>query len=108
MNTPSGTVTFFDGATALGSAPIYDGLAIFSTPILAIGNHVITASYGGDSNFLPSISTPPIIQVVNQTAITVTTVTTLASSNNPSNFGELVTSMSVLCLLLEWVFQLEL
>lgn len=87
----TGTVTFFDGASMLGTVPVYDGLAIFATPVLAIGNHLITATYNGDTNFLPSTSTPPTTQVVNQTTITVTTVTTLTSSLNPSHFGDLVT-----------------
>ena len=88
---PGGSVTFLDGATVLGTVPLSDGLAIFATPILSIGTHPITASYSGNSNFNPSVSSPPYAQVVNQTTITVTTVTTLTSDLNPSNYGDLVT-----------------
>src|SRR5262249_5056131 len=47
--TPSGRVTFFDGATALGSAPLdAGGHARLTTAALAPGGHAITATYGGD------------------------------------------------------------
>lgn len=87
----TGTVSFYDGASLLGTVPVYDGLSIFATPLLSIGTHLITATYNGDPIYLPSTSSPPTIQVVNQTTITVTTVTTLTSSLNPSNYGDLVT-----------------
>jgi Bacterial Ig-like domain (group 3)/PKD domain len=87
---PNGTVTFFDGANFLGTVPLYNGEAIFQTASLAIGVHSITAVYSGNSNFSGSTSTPPYAQTVNQTAVTDTSVTTLTSSPNPSNFGELV------------------
>ncbi len=55
--TPTGTVTFFDGATPL-SAPVTlaNGIASFTTSGLAIGNHSITAVYGGDADFAASTS----------------------------------------------------
>ncbi len=56
---PTGTVTFLEGTTALGSAPVQaDGTAVFSTSSLAAGTHAITASYGGDNRFGPSTSAP--------------------------------------------------
>lgn len=87
----SGTVSFYDGSTLLGSADVLTGLAIFSTANLAVGNHSITAVYNGDGNFATSTSNPPLIQTVNQINITVTTVTSLTSNLNPSNFGDAVT-----------------
>lgn len=55
--TATGMVTFFDGATRLGTGTL-DGTAhaTFSTAALAVGNHVITASYGGGGSFLGSTS----------------------------------------------------
>ncbi len=54
---PTGTVTFLDGTTAIGTAPVQsDGTAVFATSSLAAGTHSITASYGGDSRFGPSTS----------------------------------------------------
>lgn len=88
---PTGTVSFFEGPTLLGTATLYDGTAIFSTSILSIGSHSITAVYNGNSNFNSSTTTLPLTQTVNQVNITVTTVTTLTSSLNPSSYGEPVT-----------------
>ena len=84
---PSGTVTFFDGATPLGSVSVFDGIASFSTQLLTLGTHTITAMYNGDANFNASIS-PPVAQTVNPSSITVTTTTTVTGAPNPSNFGQ--------------------
>ena len=48
---PTGTVTFLDGTTVLGTCILSNGVAALSTASLALGLHVITASYSGDSNF---------------------------------------------------------
>ena len=51
---PSGTVTFKDGATTIGTGTLNgSGVATFSTSSLAVGSHPITATYGGDANFVP-------------------------------------------------------
>src|SRR5207245_275728 len=55
--TPTATVTFFDGATNLGSAALdASGQATLSIASLAVGGHNLTASYSGDGNFNPSSS----------------------------------------------------
>jgi len=48
---PTGTVTFNDNGTALGSPVTLNGsqMATFATSTLALGTHSITAVYGGDS-----------------------------------------------------------
>lgn len=53
---PTGTVSFYDGTTKLGSGTIASEQAIFATSSLAVGTHSITAHYDGDANFVPSIS----------------------------------------------------
>ncbi len=53
---PTGTVTFLDGTTTLGTGTLSGGAANFSTSKLAAGVHNITASYGGDANFTASTS----------------------------------------------------
>src|SRR6185437_9418425 len=56
---PSGTVTFKDGATTLGSGTLNSsGVASFSTNALAGGLHSITAVYGGNANLQASTSVP--------------------------------------------------
>ncbi len=50
--TPTGTVTFLNGSSTLGSAAVSaSGIASFSTSALAAGGHTISAEYSGDNNF---------------------------------------------------------
>ena len=65
--TPSGTVTFLDGASSLGSGTLSGGHATLTTSVLTPGTHAITARYGGDLRFVPSVSTV-LSQVVNSSA----------------------------------------
>ncbi|MGD0859610.1 MAG: Ig-like domain repeat protein [Terracidiphilus sp.] len=71
--TPTGTVTFYNGAAVLGSGPVTaaqvngaaGGQASFTTSTLATGSYNITASYSGDSNFSASVSAAPVaMQIV--------------------------------------------
>ncbi|MCC7175782.1 MAG: Ig-like domain repeat protein [Bryobacterales bacterium] len=87
--TPTGTVQFLDGVTALGTAGLSNGIAQLSTTFLAPGSHTITAVYSGDAGFAGS-SSPPLIQVVNP-GTKAPTSTSLLSSRNPSNQGAAVT-----------------
>jgi hypothetical protein len=50
---PSGKVTFTDGTNTLGSATLSNGQAIFTTSFSTSGQHQITPTYSGDSNFNP-------------------------------------------------------
>jgi hypothetical protein len=84
--TATGTVTFKDGGSTIGSGSLASGTATFATSALALGSHSITAVYGGDVNFIGSTS-PVLTQTVNANAST----TTLSSSVNPSAFGTSVT-----------------
>jgi hypothetical protein len=52
----TGTVTFKDGITVLGTGTLASGTATFATSTLAMGAHSITASYGGDATFATSVS----------------------------------------------------
>jgi large repetitive protein len=49
--TPTGNVTFSEGASTLGTAPLLNGVATWSTGTLTPGAHSITATYAGDANF---------------------------------------------------------
>ncbi|WP_326608936.1 Ig-like domain repeat protein [Streptomyces scopuliridis] len=81
--TPTGTVSFFDGATLLGTATLSGGAATFTTSTLSVGSHSLTAVYGGDVDFTGSTS-PVDIQTVTQAA----TTTVLTSAPDPSVFGQ--------------------
>jgi sugar lactone lactonase YvrE len=54
--TPTGTVSFLDGATPLGDGTLSDGVATLMVSSLPAGAHTITAAYGGDANFAASMS----------------------------------------------------
>jgi hypothetical protein len=84
--TPTGTVTFKDGAVMLGSGTISSGKATFSTSALTVGAHSITATYNGSIDYNTDTSTV-LTQTVNKTA----TSTTMTSSPNPSTLGQTVT-----------------
>jgi hypothetical protein len=53
---PTGTVTFYDGTTKLGTAPLSNGVASIKTTALAVSSNSITVVYGGDVNFLGTTS----------------------------------------------------
>src|SRR5438094_624640 len=83
----SGTVTFYDGTTILGTGSLNSsGQVTFSTSTFAAGPHTITASYNGNTNFAASSSTA-LTQTVNKFS----TSTALTLSPNTSTFGQSVT-----------------
>ena len=49
--TPTGTVSFFDNGTLMGTSPINGNTAVYSSTTLGVGNHVISTLYSGDANF---------------------------------------------------------
>lgn len=87
---PNGeTITFYNGTSVLGTAPLSAGVAAITTSSLPAGVYTITASYPGDTNFASSTS-PALRQVVNSTTKSATS-TTLASGLNPAIYGQSVT-----------------
>ena len=63
IGTPTGTVTFKDGTSVLATVKLASGSATFTTSTLVKGSHNITATYSGDSNFIPKTSSA-LTQVV--------------------------------------------
>ncbi len=62
--TPTGSVTFLDGSTVLGSMMLDGtGRATFTTATLAHGIRSITAKYSGDSTYVPSTSQASTVHV---------------------------------------------
>lgn len=53
---PTGSVTFMDRNTPLGTVTLQKGVAEYKTSTLTVGAHPITAVYSGDSNFNPNVS----------------------------------------------------
>jgi hypothetical protein len=52
----TGTVTFKDGGSTIGTGTLSGGRASWSTSSLSKGTHSITASYGGDTNYKTATS----------------------------------------------------
>jgi len=53
---PTGSVTFRDGAAVLGSASLVSGQGTFNASLSSLGVHNLTASYSGDVTNNPSVS----------------------------------------------------
>ncbi|MCX7003062.1 MAG: Ig-like domain repeat protein [bacterium] len=85
----TGTVTFKDGGTVLDTVTLSGGVATYASSALAVGSHALTAVYGGDTNYTGS-SSGVLNQTVYSAMVTPTTIT-LASSANPSGYGNRVT-----------------
>ena len=86
--TPTGSVTFKDGATTLGSGTVDGtGHATLSTSSLTAGSHSISANFVGTGGYQNSSGNTT--QVVNNPAGP--TTTTVASNLNPSIQGQAVT-----------------
>lgn len=61
---PTGTVTFIDNGTTIGTAPLdSEGSASLQTSQLPAGSNTITANYSGDSNYPGNSSSPVVVTV---------------------------------------------
>jgi hypothetical protein len=83
--TPTGTVTFNNGATVLGTGLLSGGVATFTTNNLPAGTNAITASYSDDAYFLPSASSA-LLQVI-YTNLSTTNVALDIASTAPGTFS---------------------
>jgi len=91
--TPTGTVTFKDGATTLGTGTLNgSAVATFSTNKLTVTGspHSITASYASDGNFNSSTSSI-VSQTINNATLTVSGIT----ANNKTYDGTNTASLNL-------------
>ena len=79
---PFGGVTFFDGATQLGTIALNAGQAAFSIASLGTGAHSLSASFNANGTFGASISAPTSVTVQSAPAFLVPTFTSLAEIIN--------------------------
>jgi hypothetical protein len=89
VSSATGTVTFKDGTNVLGSSSLSTGTpntATFTTAALTGGTRSLTAVYSGDTNDATSTSS-----VLSFTVNKATSITSLSSSLNPSQFSQQVT-----------------
>jgi len=92
--TPTGRVTFYDGAAAIsGAITLLNATASYTTTTLqlAAGMHSITAVYSGDSNFYATGSGGSTATALSQTVNKAITTTSVVSSLNASTYGQAVT-----------------
>lgn len=87
VGTPSGTVTFLDGTTVLGSATLVDGQATLTTTALSVADHALTAAFTPSGSTHRSSTSDPLAYTVTKA----TTATAVTSSANPSMLGQSVT-----------------
>lgn len=82
---PSGTITFKDGATVLDTVPVDSSTgeqASVTTTALSVGQHAIVATYSGDDSFQTSTGS------TTQTVHRAQTSTLVTSSANPAQTGQ--------------------
>jgi hypothetical protein len=84
----AGTVTFYDGSTALGTANVAGNSATLSVSSLSVGAHNISAQYSGSSDFTSSSAT------MTETIVASSTTATLTAGISPSVYGSYI-SMTV-------------
>lgn len=91
--TPTGTVTFLDGPTALGTTALNSaGNATLSTVTLSSGSHSLTAAYGSDTNFAASTSRTVTLTV--QSSTTHFSVAAPASTTAGTAFSVTLTALN--------------
>ena len=79
---PTGTVTFMNGSTVLGSGTLTDGAVSVTTSVLPTGTDTVSATYSGDSNF--QAHTVSIIQTVQAPSGTTTALSSNSNSGAPT------------------------
>jgi hypothetical protein len=84
----TGSVTFFNGTTQIGSVPISNATASLTTSALPAGTDSITATYSGSQYYAASTSNAVAISV---DLTPVSTSTTLAVSASQANEGAPIT-----------------
>jgi hypothetical protein len=85
--TPTGTITFKEGATTICTGTVAAGTASCSSSTLTVGAHPVTATYDGDTNFLASSASAALTHNVNKA----NSAAVLVTSGTPSAFSSAVT-----------------
>ncbi len=83
--TPTGTVTFYDGATPIGAVALTGGVATLAPSALSIATHSIFATYSGSANYGGSTSS-----ATSQVVVQIPTISITPSSNS-IDIGQAIT-----------------
>ena len=84
--TPSGSVSFFDGTTLLGSGVLTEGVATYTAMNLAVGAHTVTAQYGGNSNF-STLTSSTLSETVEDFSLNIATGGTTSATVTPGGMA---------------------
>jgi hypothetical protein len=100
-NLPTGTITFFDGSTQLGTAQAVQSgttascavqaTASLVTSALTLGNNSITYKYSGDTNYAPTVSAAAQLDAQIGTGLTLTSSATTIQQGQSITFTAKVT-----------------
>jgi hypothetical protein len=72
MSAPTGNITIFDGGSVVAVDVVgATGTVTLATSSLSAGEHLLTAAYGGDSNFLPATTVQNLSLFTGATSATV-------------------------------------
>jgi hypothetical protein len=90
---PTGTMSLYDGATLVESAPVVNANATLSTAYRASGTHSLAVQYSGDGNFAASQSAATLVTVMMPTAsaTTIAVSATTVAHGTPVTFTATVT-----------------
>jgi hypothetical protein len=83
-NSATGTVSFYDGATLIGTSTQTTGNRTYSTTNLEPGSHSITAVYAGGGAYNPSTS-PVLTQTINATQLHLISAVCARYTDVPAN-----------------------
>jgi Bacterial Ig-like domain (group 3)/FG-GAP-like repeat len=94
---PSGSVSFSIDNSALGSAPLLNGVATAAdNQLLSVGNHPVTATWPGDTTFFPhnltaqtqvNLATPTIIVSISPTVAVIGQMVAITATLTPPYQG---------------------
>lgn len=77
---PSGTVTISDASGVVGTGTLSNGSASIVINTLSVGSHALTATYGGDTNYAASTSSPAVTITITPVTATITATISPAGS----------------------------
>ena len=92
---PTGVVQFNSNGVFLGSAAVSNNQAQISTSSLSVGNVLVTATYGGDTNYSPSTGTVNVTVTGPPTFGTVANPTPLVVSSPGASGSSTITFTSM-------------
>jgi hypothetical protein len=86
--TPAGTVTFYDGTTALGTGTLAGGRATLKVSSLTVGSHSLKAVYNNTDGKYTTSTSPAVTESVNpaQTTTALTTSSASVAAGQPVTF----------------------